>query len=196
MNDIAVKEEPMPEIKVETEPMPGIIVDTEPMPEIKVETELMAEIKVEREPMPRIKVETEPICVPGPSPKIVKKEPIEDIPLKSVGTDENICSDKHPSGKSEKKKKPKKTHCRKTLRCGECNFRTACKYQLRKHTKLVHTGENPFQCDLCDFSTVSKYYLRNHKKKACRRQRKNLAIKTHRMKTLSTRVRSMSDIHW
>ena len=104
MNDIAVKEEPMPEIKVETEPMPGIIVDTEPMPEIKVETELMAEIKVEREPMPRIKVETEPICVPGPSPKIVKKEPIEDIPLKSVGTDENICSDKHPSGKSEKRK--------------------------------------------------------------------------------------------
>ncbi|KAM8934043.1 zinc finger protein 142 [Pelodytes ibericus] len=97
-----------------------------------------------------------------------------------------VCSNKHAFRKHKKKGHPGKEELschfcpyksfnpveyadhvgkmhanEKIHQCGDCDFATAHKRVLIRHT-LLHTGEKPHKCSLCDFTCRDISYLSKH----------------------------------
>ena len=47
--------------------------------------------------------------------------------------------------------------------CDQCDFKTADKIRVRKHTKSAHEGK-VYKCDQCDYTSSNETRLRHHKK--------------------------------
>ena len=52
----------------------------------------------------------------------------------------------------------------KRVRCSQCDYKCANKYNLKMHLKAVHAKIRDQECDQCDFKTSHSHHLRRHVK--------------------------------
>ena len=137
MDDILVKEEPMPQVKVETQPISVPI------------------------PLPFFGKEEPNEDTASTSVDIKEKRKArrnsEDMSNKKIRFECEEC-DYSASTKYNLSRHMMKHTGKKPFKCDECDYSSSQKSNLNTH-KMIHTGEKPFKCDECDYSSSWKSHL-------------------------------------